>query len=169
MKRFYLFLLLHCLVKSYAQDQSNYNLSFGSNIEYTLAGDANTIVIGPVLTWEPKNNNKYYQALDMNIGMTWSKDDNSILTTSLGFYKGSLPGIMFGLSSQQYYNAKTKFDTNKTDIRLSGEFIVALFGIIGYRYQHPIAKNNETYFVSRHTFFIKFPIPLKKINKTRSL
>lgn len=165
MKRLLLLPLLFCLVNTFAQNQFNYNLSFGPNVEYTFAGDSNTLVVGPVLTWEPKGEKKYHQAFDVNIGMTWGKDDNSRLTTSLGYYKGSLPGIMLGLSSQQYYNAKTKFNTNKTDIRLSGEVIIALFGIIGYRYQHPLSEKNEALYVSRHTFFIKMPLAFKKINR----
>jgi hypothetical protein len=48
------------------------------------------------------------------------------------------------------------------DIRLSGEVILALFGFVGYRYQHPVG-NNESKYIARHAVTIGFPIPLKKL------
>ena len=165
MKHSIIFLLLCCFQLTLAQSINQYNLSIGSNVEYTFSGETSTVFVGPVLTWEPKDTNNYHQALDVNLGLSWSDNLKSTLATSVGFYKGKLPGIMLGVSSQQYYNVKTKDDTFKTDIRLSGEVIFALFGVIGYRYQHPLQNKNEASHISRHAFFIKIPIPIKKITK----
>lgn len=163
MKYFILLFSLCCFQLTLAQSTNQYNLSIGSNVEYTFSGKTNTVFVGPVLTWEPEDTNKYFQALDANIGLSWSDNQKSTLATSIGYYKGNLPGIMLGISSQQYYNVKTKNDTFKTDIRLSGEVIFALFGVIGYRYQYPIQNKNEASHISRHAFFIKMPLPLKKL------
>jgi hypothetical protein len=165
MKHFIVLLLLCSFQLTLAQSISKNNLSIGSNVEYTFSGKTNTVFVGPVLTWEPEDTNKYFQALDANIGLNWSDNQKSTLATSVGFYKGKLPGIMLGISSQQYYNVKTKDDTFKTDIRISGEVIFALFGVIGYRYQHPLQNKNEASHISRHAFFIKIPIPLKKLTR----
>ena len=165
MKHFITLLSFCCLQMIFSQNLSKYNVSIGSNVEYAFSGKTNSVFVGPVLTWEPKESQEYHQALDVNIGLAWSDDDKNRIVTSAGFCKGSLPGIMFGVSSQQYYNVKTKQDTFKTDIRLSGEVIFALFGVIGYRYQHPLLNKNEASHISRHAFFIKIPIPLKKISR----
>jgi hypothetical protein len=165
MKHFITLLSFCCLQIIFSQNLSKYNVSIGSNVEYAFSGKTNTVFVGPVLMWEPKETKNYHQALDVNIGLAWSDDDKNRIVTSAGFYKGSLPGIMFGISSQQYYNVKTKHDTYKTDIRLSGEVIFALFGVIGYRYQHPVQTKNEASHISRHAFFIKIPIPLKKLSR----
>lgn len=165
MKHFIFLLVLCCFQYTVAQSISKYELSIGSNVEYALSGRANTAFLGPVLTWEPKDSKNYHQALDANIGLSWSDNQKTTLTSSIGFYKGKLPGIMLGISTQQYYNIKTKHDTFKTDIRLSGEVIFAYFGFIGYRYQHPIQDKNEASYISRHSFFIKFPLPLKKLSR----
>jgi len=147
------------------QTGSKYKLSLGPNIEYSFSGDTNVVIAGPVFTWEAKEKSKFRKALDIDVGLGWCKNSNSKLVTSACFYTGKLPGIMFGISSQQYYNMETKFETNKTDIRLSGEIIFAYFGFIGYRYQHPLKSKHEAQNLSRHSFFIKFPIPLKKISR----
>lgn len=165
MKHFVILFSFCCLQLTLAQSISKYNLSIGSNVEYALSGKTNTVFAGPVLTWEPNDKNNYHQALDVNVGLNWSDNQKNTLATSIGFYKGKLPGLMLGISSQQYYKVKTKDDTFKTDIRLSGEVIFALFGVIGYRYQHPLQNNNEASHISRHAFFIKFPIPLKKLSR----
>ncbi|MEE4178525.1 MAG: hypothetical protein V2I46_13550 [Bacteroides sp.] len=112
---------------------------------------------------EPYEDGGFSWLLYPYAGILKNPNDKLRASTGLGFYAGKVPGIMFGISSQQYYNMMTEPGTLENDIRLSGEIILALFGFLGYRYQYPLSKENEALHISRHALVFKIPIPLKKI------
>ncbi len=130
-------------------------------INYGFSGITNSIFVGYGFFQE--NNLAGYRSylLEAGGGVVWNTSDKAKPFTAMRVYVGSLPGIMVGISSQQYYNMITDNGKLANDIRLSGEVILALFGFIGYRYQHPIGKN-ESKHISRHAITVNFPIPLKK-------
>ncbi|TLX73269.1 hypothetical protein E9993_15890 [Labilibacter sediminis] len=155
-----LFMGVIVLTVSFGQEKEYLPLRVGFNAEYTYSGKTNSAITGPAFFFEPDNENKLYHFIATGAGVYWGKHGKTSAMTSTCYNLGRLPGLMFGISSQQYYNIETKYNTFKTDVRLSGEIYLALFGFIGYRYQHPLIKNNEAQYLSRHAFFFKIPLPL---------
>jgi hypothetical protein len=150
---------------SFCQDSKQYDFKVGVNAAYSFSGSTNSVVAGPSIFWQKEKESEiiFMHAIFMDAGISWSKNYKSSLVTSAGYYFGSLPGLLFGISSQQYYNIETKNNNVGTDIRLGGEVSFAFFGIIGYRYQQPMIGKNEAQGIARHTFFFRIPIPLKTI------
>ena len=151
----------------FSQEKEQYNLKLGANFDYSFSGSTNTLVAGPAIFWEKEKDREsgFWHVITMEAGFSWSKRFQNVPVTSAGYYLGNVPGIVFGISSQQYYNAETKYNNLRTDIRLSGEVILALFGFLGYRYQHPLIISNEALGITRHAFFLRIPIPVKTISK----
>ena len=159
-----LFVCILILQATFCQEKEYDNLKVGLNVEYSYSGYTNGAIAGPALFWEPNDPNELYHYIAAGAGIYWCKQGKVSPISSVGYYFGKLPGFIFGVSSQQYYNIETKYDTFKTDVRLSGEVCLALFGFIGYRYQHPLLKDNVSRNLSRHSVFFKIPLPLKKIS-----
>jgi len=131
-------------------------------VNYSYSGITNSVFVGPGIFREDNSGGFKSYVLEAGGGIAWNTHDGAKPFTALRFYAGSLPGVMFGLSSQQYYNMTTTQGNIGTDIRMSGEVILALFGFVGYRYQHPVG-NNESKYIARHAITISFPIPVKRI------
>lgn len=168
MKRFLTLVILVSLTQpGISQEKGLYTLKWGVSADYSHSGSINAIVAGPSLFVEKEYDREsgFWHVFTLNAGATWSKNTKSSPVTSVGYYLGKVPGVVFGVSTQQYYNIETIFNNTGTDVRLSGEVILALFGFIGYRYQHPLLVDNEAMGITRHAFFIRIPIPIKTISK----
>ena len=149
------------------QEKSIYALKWGVNADYSFSGSTSSIVLGPSLYMGKTLNSEreFMHAFNLNAGFTWSKHTYSSAVSSVGYYLGKVPGVVFGISSQQYFNIESSYNNSGTDVRLSGEVIFALFGFLGYRYQYPVLRNNEALEVTRHSFIFRIPIPIKTINR----
>ena len=168
MRRFIALTALFCLTQAgICQEKGLYTLKWGINADYSFSGSASAIVAGLSFFMEKTRDieSEYWHAFNLNAGITWSKHTYSSPLTSIGYYFGSLPGVLFGISSQQYYNVETISNNTGTDVRLSGEIIFALFGFVGYRYQQPLISPNEAREITRHSLIIRIPIPVKAISK----
>jgi hypothetical protein len=166
MKKYLIIILLISLTQvSYSQTIDHHSLKLGVNADYLRSGSTNTLLIGPALFLgrEKSSESEFWHVITMDAGISWSKDTRVKPVTSEGYFFGSIPGLVFGISSQQYYNMETKYGDLRTDVRLSGEVIFAFFGFIGYRYQQPLIKNNVAKDITRHALIIKIPIPIKTI------
>lgn len=161
-------LLLLCWTQ-FVLGQYNEETKFqvGVNAEYAYSGNVHSIVLGPGLYWTKKlaSESVFSQGFNISGGIAWGNPMKSTALSSVEYHVGYMPGIIFGLSSQQYYNMETSMGDYKTDVRLSGEVILAFFGFLGYRYQHPLIRSNEAIHLSRHAFFFKLPIPIKTLNR----
>jgi hypothetical protein len=148
-----------------SQNIDHHSLKLGVNADYSRTGSTNTFVLGPALFFgqEKSSESEFWHVITMDAGISWSKDSKVKPVTSAGYFFGSIPGLVFGVSSQQYYNMETKYGDLRTDVRLSGEVIFAFFGFIGYRYQQPLISKNEAKDITRHALIIKIPIPIKTI------
>jgi hypothetical protein len=151
----------------FSQENESYTLKWGINADYSNSGITNTLAAGPALFWEKEKDREsgFVHAITTSAGFSWGKQVPTAPLTSAGYYLGNLPGLVVGISSQQYYHAETKYDHVGTDVRLSGEVVLALFGFLGYRYQHPLILKNESKGMTRHAFFVRIPIPVKTIAK----
>lgn len=151
------------------QEKSIYTLKWGVNADYSFSGSTNSIVLGPSLYMGKGLNGEreFMHAFNLNAGFTWSKHTYSSAVSSVGYYSGKVPGVVFGISSQQYFNMESRYNITGTDVRLSGEVIFALFGFLGYRYQYPMLRNNEAQEVTRHSFIFRIPIPIKTISRNK--
>ncbi len=160
-------LILFILSQLCVGQENKFSEKWGINLDYSLSSRTHTVVAGPSLFFEKSYDREsgFWHCAFINGGIHWSKNTQISPVTSEGYYLGYLPGVMLGISSQQYYTIQTKSGNTATDIRLSGEVILALFGFIGYRYQHPLINGNESIYISRHAFFLRIPIPLKTISK----
>ena len=168
MKRCFIFIISILFTQvTIGQSREQFNLKLGVNADYSFSGSTNTLVLGPAIFWEKEKSieSRFFHTLTLNGGFCWSKDTKIAPVTSAGYYFGNLPGLIFGISSQQYYNVETKYNNFQTDVRLSGELILALFGFIGYRYQYPLLNENEAKRITRHAIFFRIPIPVKGVSK----
>ncbi|NNL15191.1 MAG: hypothetical protein HKO81_00945 [Flavobacteriaceae bacterium] len=167
MKRILIFAFVMFFAElSFSQDKEQYNFKVGVNADYSFSGSTNSVVLGPSVFWEKEKDSEivFIHSIYLDAGHSWSQNYKSSLVTSFGYYIGNLPGLLFGVSSQQYHSIETKNDKVGTDIRLSGEVSFAFFGIIGCRYQHPMIGKNEAQGVARHAIFVRIPIPVKAIS-----
>lgn len=164
-------LLINILLAASIQVISQYDPTtyryFSLPANFSYSGITNSFFVGPGFFREDNSGGFGSYVIEAGGGIAWNTNDGAKPFTALRFYAGSLPGVMFGLSSQQYYNMTTTQGNIGNDIRLSGEFILALFGFVGYRYQHPVG-NNESKYIARHAVTISFPIPVKKIKTTKT-
>ncbi len=159
--------LIFFLQISLCQEKGTHTLKWGVNADYSFSGSTNSIVLGPSLYMSKGINSEseFIHAFNLNAGFTWSKHTYSSAVSSFGYYFGKVPGVVCGVSSQQYYKMESRLNKPGTDVRLSGEVILALFGFLGYRYQYPIIIKNEGQEVTRHSFVFRIPIPIKTISR----
>lgn len=152
---------------SVCQERDPMSTKWGLNGDYSFSGTTHSVVIGPALFTGNRSGNEseFWHVFDINAGVAWDSHTRSSPVTGAGYYFGRIPGVMFGISSQQYYRVETKYNNVKTDVRLSGEVVLALFGFIGYRYQYPLINNNESEFITRHAIFFRIPIPVARLNQ----
>ena len=163
-KWFLLFLLFLLPFHSMGQTLGESSLKIGIEADYGFSGKSHAFTFGPALIWEAGESTAISWIISPSAGFVKNPRDGYRPTTGLSFLAGRIPGFMFGISSQQYYNMITKTGGLAHDVRLSAEVFVALFGVMGYRYQHPLSREKEALHISRHAFVVKFPIPLKKIH-----
>jgi len=137
-------LLLFTLTQVFTGHEIQFSKKWGVNIDYSFSDLTHSVVAGPSLFLEKSYDREsgFWHCFYINGGINWSKKTQISPVTSEG-YLGNLPGVMLGISSQQYYNMQTQSGNTATDVRLSGEVVLALFGFIGYRYQHPLLQSNE--------------------------
>jgi len=166
MRRLLILIVLFSLTQpGFGQEKQPFTLKWGVNGEYSYSGSTNTIIAGPALFMEKgiDSESGLMHAFTLSAGVAWSRRTHSSPVISAGYFFGKVPGIVFGISSQQYFNIETIYNNTGTDVRLSGEVIFAVFGFLGYRYQQPLLMNSEALEVTRHSFFIRIPIPIKTI------
>lgn len=159
-------ILLACIIEIvHSQDNKPVSLKLGINTDYSYSGSTNTILLGPALfkIKEIDRESGTWHNLMIQGGLCWGKHNKTAPVTSIGYTYGYIPGLIFGVSTQQYHNIYDMNNTLGTDVRLSGEIVIALFGFIGYRYQHPINNRHQMQGLTRHAFFFRVPLPLKHI------
>ena len=168
MRYCFLLLILYTLTQLCAGQERQFSGKWGINLDYSISNQTHSIVSGPSLFLEKSYDREsgFWHCFYINGGINWSKNTQASPVTTEGYYLGYLPGVMLGISSQQYYKTQTQNGNSATDVRLSGEIILAFFGFLGYRYQQPIINSNEAMYISRHAFFLRIPIPFKTISKT---
>jgi hypothetical protein len=152
---------------SVCQGREPISTKWGVNGDYSFSGTIHSVVIGPALFIENRSGSEseFWRVFDINAGVAWGSHTRPSPVTGAGYYFGRIPGVMFGISSQQYYKVETKYNNVKTDVRLSGEVVLALFGFIGYRYQYPLINSNESELLTRHAIFFRIPIPVTRLKQ----
>jgi hypothetical protein len=103
------------------QDHSVVYKYYSLPVNYSYSSITNSIFIGSGIFREDNSGSFGSYVIEAGGGIAWNTHDGAKPFTALRFYAGSLPGVMLGISSQQYYNMTTTQGNIGNDIRLSGE------------------------------------------------